>query len=63
MKAVATNPADFLSGGFTRAEMIIVDRDGAINQDLDDPIKWQEETMPTAGSLEAIRNLKKRVIV
>ena len=43
--------------------MIIVDRDGAINQDLDDRIKWPEESMPTAGSLEAIRNLKKRVIV
>ena len=39
--------------------MIIVDRDGAINQDLDERIKWPEELMPTAGSLEAISQLKK----
>jgi D-glycero-D-manno-heptose 1,7-bisphosphate phosphatase len=40
-------------------KMIIVDRDGVINQDLDDPIKWKEESMPIASSLEAISQLKK----
>ena len=44
-------------------KMIIVDRDGVINQDLDYLIKWKEESMPIAGSLEAINQLKKRVIV
>jgi histidinol phosphatase-like enzyme len=40
-------------------KMIIVDRDGVINQDLDYLIKWKEESMPIAGSLEAINQLKK----
>ncbi len=59
MKAVATNPVDFLSGGFTMTKMIIVDRDGVINQDLDYLIQWKEESMPIAGSLEAIIQLIK----
>jgi D-glycero-D-manno-heptose 1,7-bisphosphate phosphatase len=59
MKAVETSPTDTLSGGLTMAEMIILDRDGVINQDSDDYIKSPEEWMPIAGSLEAISQLKK----
>ena len=61
MKPVATNPGDFLRGGFTMTKMIIVDRDGVINQDLDDRIKWPEESMPVAW--KPLVNLKKWVII
>jgi D-glycero-D-manno-heptose 1,7-bisphosphate phosphatase len=59
MQAVETSPTDTLSGGLTMAKMIILDRDGVINQDSDDYIKSPEEWMPIAGSLEAISQLKK----
>jgi D-glycero-D-manno-heptose 1,7-bisphosphate phosphatase len=39
--------------------MIILDRDGVINQDSDDYIKNADEWIPIAGSLEAIKRLKK----
>ncbi len=42
-------------------KMIIVDRDGVINQDLDDRIKWPEESMPVAW--KPLVNLKKWVII
>ncbi len=39
--------------------MVILDRDGVINQDSDDYIKSVEEWVPIPGSLEAISRLKK----
>lgn len=39
--------------------MVIVDRDGVINEDSDDYIKSPEEWIPIDGSLEAIGRLKK----
>jgi D-glycero-D-manno-heptose 1,7-bisphosphate phosphatase len=39
--------------------MIILDRDGVINQDSDDYIKNADEWIPIPGSLEAIKRLKK----
>jgi len=39
-------------------EMIILDRDGVINQDSDDYIKSVDEWIPIPGSLKAIRRLK-----
>jgi len=47
-------------------KLIILDRDGVINQDSDDYIKSADEWIPVAGSLEAIARLSKagyRVIV
>ncbi len=41
------------------AGMVILDRDGVINEDSDDYIKSPEEWQPIEGSLEAIRQLKK----
>ena len=41
------------------AKMIIIDRDGVINQDADDYIKSEDEWVPLPGSLEAISRLKK----
>lgn len=38
--------------------LVILDRDGVINQDSDDFIKSPEEFIPIAGSLEAIARLK-----
>ena len=40
-------------------EMIILDRDGVINEDSDHYIKSPAEWIPIAGSLEAIAKLKK----
>lgn len=39
--------------------LIILDRDGVINEDSDDYIKSPEEYVPIPGSLEAIARLKK----
>lgn len=39
--------------------MVILDRDGVINEDSDDDIKSADEWIPIAGSLEAITRLKK----
>jgi len=39
--------------------MIILDRDGVINQDSDNYIKNADEWDPIPGSLEAIKRLKK----
>lgn len=41
------------------ARMVIIDRDGVINQDSDDYIKSPEEWIPLPGALEAISRLKK----
>jgi D-glycero-D-manno-heptose 1,7-bisphosphate phosphatase len=41
------------------SRMIILDRDGVINQDSDDYIKNADEWIPIPGSLEAIKRLKK----
>ena len=43
----------------SRSGMVILDRDGVINEDSDDFIKSPEEWIPIEGSLEAIRQLKK----
>lgn len=40
-------------------KMIILDRDGVINEDSDDYIKSVDEWIPIPGSLEAINRLKK----
>ena len=40
------------------SRMIILDRDGVINQDSDNYIKTPDEWIPIAGSLEAIKRLK-----
>lgn len=39
--------------------MVILDRDGVINEDSDDYIKSAEEWLPIPGSIEAISRLKK----
>jgi len=41
-------------------KIIVLDRDGVINEDSDDYIKTPEEWQPIPGSLEAIALLKKR---
>ncbi|MCP4493558.1 MAG: D-glycero-beta-D-manno-heptose 1,7-bisphosphate 7-phosphatase [Gammaproteobacteria bacterium] len=41
------------------ARMVILDRDGVINQDSDDYIKSADEWTPLPGALEAISRLKK----
>ncbi len=41
------------------SQMVIIDRDGVINQDSDDYIKSPDEWIPISGSLEAICRLKK----
>lgn len=41
------------------SRMVIVDRDGVINQDSDDYIKSPDDWIPISGSLEAISRLKK----
>ena len=38
-------------------KLIILDRDGTINEDRDDFVKSPEEWVPIAGSLEAIARL------
>ncbi|MFT5503578.1 MAG: D-glycero-D-manno-heptose 1,7-bisphosphate phosphatase [Gammaproteobacteria bacterium] len=43
----------------TQSKMIILDRDGVINQDSEDYIKSVEEWIPLPGSIEAISRLKK----
>lgn len=43
----------------TTIKMIILDRDGVINQDSDAYIKSPEEWQPIPGSIEAIARLKK----
>ena len=40
-----------------RPRLVILDRDGVINEDSDDYIKSPQEWMPIAGSLEAIARL------
>ena len=40
-------------------KLIILDRDGVINQDSDEFIKSVDEFIPLPGSLEAIARLKK----
>ena len=40
-------------------KLIILDRDGVINQDSDDYIKSVDEWQPISGSIEAIANLSK----
>jgi D-glycero-D-manno-heptose 1,7-bisphosphate phosphatase len=42
----------------TRVKLIILDRDGVINQDSDAYIKSPDEWMPIPGSLKAIADLK-----
>lgn len=42
-----------------RSRLILLDRDGVINQDSDDYIKSPDEWRPIAGSLEAIARLNK----
>ncbi len=42
-----------------QAQVIILDRDGVINEDSDEYIKSAEEWIPIAGSIEAISRLKK----
>jgi len=41
------------------SRMVIIDRDGVINQDSDSYIKSADEWIPISGSLEAISRLKK----
>lgn len=41
------------------SRMVIIDRDGVINQDSDSYIKSADEWIPISGSLEAICRLKK----
>lgn len=41
------------------SRMVILDRDGVINEDSDDYIKSVDEWVPIKGSLEAISRLKK----
>lgn len=41
------------------AKVIILDRDGVINEDSDEYIKSADEWIPIAGSIEAISRLKK----
>ena len=41
----------------TRPSVVILDRDGVINQDSDDYIKSADEWVPVPGSLEAITTL------
>jgi D-glycero-D-manno-heptose 1,7-bisphosphate phosphatase len=41
------------------SEVIILDRDGVINEDSDDYIKSPQEWIPIKGSLEAIKRLNK----
>lgn len=41
------------------SEVIILDRDGVINEDSDDYIKSPQEWLPIQGSLEAIKRLNK----
>jgi D-glycero-D-manno-heptose 1,7-bisphosphate phosphatase len=43
----------------SQQKMIILDRDGVINQDSDDYIKSADEWIPIKGSLEAIARIKK----
>ena len=40
-------------------KIIVLDRDGVINEDSDDFIKSADEWIPVAGSIEAIKRLKK----
>ena len=40
-------------------KLIILDRDGVINQDSDDYVKSLEEWIPLEGSCEAIADLSK----
>ncbi|WP_040726244.1 D-glycero-beta-D-manno-heptose 1,7-bisphosphate 7-phosphatase [Thiomicrorhabdus sp. Kp2] len=40
-------------------KIIVLDRDGVINEDSDDFIKSAEEWLPVPGSIEAIKRLKK----
>ena len=44
-------------GRIGRPPLVILDRDGVINEDSDDYIKGPEEWIPIAGSLEAIARL------
>ena len=37
-----------------QTKLVILDRDGTINQDSDDYVKSAEEWMPLPGALEAI---------
>jgi len=39
--------------------LVILDRDGVINEDSDDYIKSPDEWLPLPGSIEAIARLKK----
>lgn len=41
------------------AKIIVLDRDGVINEDSDDFIKSAAEWLPVPGSIEAIKRLKK----
>ncbi len=41
----------------TPIKLVILDRDGTINQDSDDFIKTADEWMPLPGALEAIARL------
>ena len=43
-------------------KIIILDRDGVINQDSDNFIKTVDEFIPLPGSIDAIVKLKKQVI-
>ncbi|TAL13353.1 MAG: D-glycero-beta-D-manno-heptose-1,7-bisphosphate 7-phosphatase, partial [Aquabacterium sp.] len=38
-------------------KLVIIDRDGTINEDRDDYVKSVDEWVPIAGSLEAIAKL------
>jgi D-glycero-D-manno-heptose 1,7-bisphosphate phosphatase len=46
-----------MNGIAPRISLIVLDRDGVINQDSDDYIKSAEEWVPIPGSLEAIARL------
>ena len=44
-------------------KLIILDRDGVINEDSDDYIKSPDEWIPIPGSLESIGKLSQNVLV
>ena len=46
----------------TKPKLVILDRDGVINEDSDNYIKSAEEWQPIAGSIDAIKKLKQHGI-
>ncbi len=45
-----------------KPQLVILDRDGVINEDSDDYIKSVDEWQPIAGSIEALKKLKQNEI-